>query len=149
MRFLRTLLMHCFYVALWLKQRATLGAQIAVIRDGEVLLVRHSYKPGWHLPGGGVDPPERPEETAVRELREETGFRLTDRPLLIDVFPNPSAAAERDYITAFRATAFEEIAGAQKSWEIAELRWFPLTAPPPDCTPICLEILTRLRQEQV
>lgn len=41
----------------------------------EVLLVKRRDIPVWVLPGGGLDPGESPEEGAVRELWEETGFK--------------------------------------------------------------------------
>jgi ADP-ribose pyrophosphatase YjhB (NUDIX family) len=47
-----------------------------ILRDGKVLLVRSNKKPHpWFFPKGHVEvaPPELPEETAVRELEEETG----------------------------------------------------------------------------
>ncbi len=50
---------------------------VAVIQDGEgrVLLVRQAYaRSKWALPGGGSDPGESVVETAVREVREETGL---------------------------------------------------------------------------
>jgi 8-oxo-dGTP diphosphatase len=49
----------------------------AFVRDGDgrVLLVRHTYgRLNWELPGGASEPGETLEETALRELREETGL---------------------------------------------------------------------------
>jgi len=36
----------------------------------------------WTMPGGGMDVGETPEETAVRELHEETGLSATMGPIL-------------------------------------------------------------------
>ncbi len=42
-------------------------------------------EPCWTLPGGGVDLPETPEQGALREVREETGFEVDlERLLTID-----------------------------------------------------------------
>ena len=44
-------------------------------RRGHVLLVRHTYgRLNWELPGGASEPGETFAETALRELREETGL---------------------------------------------------------------------------
>ncbi|RSM71701.1 7,8-dihydro-8-oxoguanine-triphosphatase [Amycolatopsis sp. WAC 01375] len=51
-----------------------------LIRDGKILFIRR--RPGsflgghWELPGGTVEPGERPAETVVREFAEETGLTV-------------------------------------------------------------------------
>jgi 8-oxo-dGTP diphosphatase len=53
-----------------------LGAQVAIIRDGRVLLQFRPWPPGWELPGGHCEDTENPETTATREVEEETGYRI-------------------------------------------------------------------------
>jgi ADP-ribose pyrophosphatase YjhB (NUDIX family) len=116
-------------VARWgrVARSMTLGVRVAV-RDGggRLLLVRHGYAPGWHLPGGGVDPGETAAEAAVRELREETGVEAPlDAFALHGLFFNP-AFGGRDHVAVFRVERFEigPIPGANR--EIAEQGWFAL-----------------------
>jgi 8-oxo-dGTP diphosphatase len=56
----------------------------ALITDtaGRVLIVNPTYKPGWEVPGGAMDPDEYPRETLRRELEEEIGCRLEPGRLL-------------------------------------------------------------------
>ena len=60
------------------------GAYAVVERDGDVLLARWigSDPPRWTLPGGGLDHGEDPRDAAVREVEEETGYRVELRQLL-------------------------------------------------------------------
>lgn len=56
--------------------RPFVGASIAVIRAGRVLLAARANEPlrgVWTLPGGLVEPGETLAAAAVRELREEVG----------------------------------------------------------------------------
>lgn len=56
--------------------RPFLGASIAVIRDGRVLLAARANEPlrgVWTLPGGLVEPGETLAQAALRELGEEVG----------------------------------------------------------------------------
>ena len=45
-------------------------------RDGEILLVQRPRYGDWSLPKGKLDRGESPLQAAVREVREETGFRV-------------------------------------------------------------------------
>jgi ADP-ribose pyrophosphatase YjhB (NUDIX family) len=60
----------------------------AVVEDenGHVLVVRHTYLPGWHLPGGGVNTGEPPADAIIRELREEIGLLEFSPPELMGLF---------------------------------------------------------------
>ena len=56
--------------------RRVAGAAVAAWRDGRLLCVRHSYRPGWALPGGEVGRTEAPVDAAAREFSEEVGIRV-------------------------------------------------------------------------
>ena len=58
-----------------------IGAAAFIVNDkGEVLLVKHTYgRLNWELPGGGAETNESPVETALREVREETGLVVVAR----------------------------------------------------------------------
>lgn len=67
----------------------TLGVKGIVVNDAsEVLLIRHSYYPGWHLPGGGVERNERIDQTLCRELKEEAGVIVEKPAKLFGIYTN-------------------------------------------------------------
>ena len=84
-----------------LTRSQTLGVRGIVI-DGsnEVLLVRHSYVRGSHLPGGGVERDENLEQALRRELLEESGIELTRKPCLHGIFSNFERSAG-DHIAVY------------------------------------------------
>lgn len=51
-------------------------------KQGEILLVKPSYKDHWSLPGGTVDANESPVTTCVRETKEELGIDILPKSLL-------------------------------------------------------------------
>ncbi len=60
----------------------------ALVDDGEgrIILVRHTYMQGLHLPGGGVSAGEPPAEAVLRELREEIGLTSSAPPEFMGLY---------------------------------------------------------------
>ena len=102
----------------------------ALVRDenGQILLVRHSYVPGWLLPGGGVERGETAEDAAVRELREESGVISTERPSLFGLYCN-EAQFSGDHVALYLFHRFRTEPFVATS-EILEAEFFPLAALP-------------------
>ena len=126
---------RAYLFAVGVKRHMTLGTRVALIRDGEVYLVRQTYLPGWHFPGGGVEPGETAEFSAGRELEEETGYRASGPMELRGLYLNINEATNRDHIAYFICRDFEKSADVPPNHEIAEAAWFPLDALPAEATP--------------
>jgi 8-oxo-dGTP pyrophosphatase MutT (NUDIX family) len=52
-------------------------------QQGELLLVKPTYKDGWEIPGGLVEDDESPKQACLREIAEELGLEVTLGPLLV------------------------------------------------------------------
>ena len=68
------------------------------VNDGKVLIVkqfRYPYKKVvWEIPAGKVNAGETPEQTALRELKEEGGVVAESVELLFEVYPSPGYTEE-------------------------------------------------------
>src|SRR5437879_6339782 len=67
-----------------------------VIAQGCVLLVNHQRIGAWVPPGGHIEPLEMPDETAVREILEETGVLVE----ILGTAQPPSQDAEAFFLPA-------------------------------------------------
>jgi ADP-ribose pyrophosphatase YjhB (NUDIX family) len=110
----------------------TVGVRCVILNDHrEVLLVKHTYITGWHLPGGGLDPGESAEDGVLREVQEETGLVLEDKPMLLAVFHNKETT-NRDHVVLFSSKTSETVDLGLKTFEIKSVGFFPLEDLPID-----------------
>jgi ADP-ribose pyrophosphatase YjhB (NUDIX family) len=107
-----------------------LGVRLLALDDRDrVFLVRHSYTPDLHLPGGAVDFGETCREAAEREAREEGNLVLAGPPELFHVYWNP-IGNRRDHIVLFVARGARQSAPRAASLEIVAAGFHALDALP-------------------
>ncbi len=119
-----------------LRKNIVLAVDIVVGRrkseKHEVLLVRRKSQPFknmWALPGGFLEPYERVEEAARRELYEETGLNVA-RLELIGIFDEPARDPRGHVISvAFLARAGSKAEPRARS-DATEAKWFSLASLP-------------------
>lgn len=76
------------------------------------------------LPAGSLEPGERPEETAVRELQEEVGLRAQNLEKLCEFFVSPGFLQEKMWL--FLATDLTDVQQQLEDDEILEIVRLPL-----------------------
>ena len=112
----------------------TMGVRALILdAGGRVCLVRHSYVPGWHMPGGAVEPGETLHQALLREVHEETGLAVNGQPQLFAVYLN-EVMARRDHVVVYVVRQFETTARKPSPLEIVEYGFHPLDALPPETT---------------
>jgi 8-oxo-dGTP pyrophosphatase MutT (NUDIX family) len=95
------------------------GVVFRPVGDGHhVLLVRSSRSPRWVLPKGHIDAGETPEETAVREVREEAGV---DASIHGEVGESAFVTPRGEAVRVRWFLMLEQ--GAWPEWEHRELLW--------------------------
>lgn len=122
----------------------TMGVRAAVLDgQGRVFLVRHTYMPGWHLPGGGIEAGQSAREALEMELDEEGHIRLAGEPVLFGVYQNRHAAP-RDHVLLYVVRHFVQERERLPDRELAQTGFFPLDALPAETT-----AATRRRLEEI
>lgn len=123
-----------YMIAFRMSRGMTLGVRGAVLDErGRVFLVKHTYVPGWYLPGGGVDPGETIGQAMARELVEEANIVITAPPELRGLYQNREIS-RRDHVAFFVIRTFSQSGPRLADAEIADTGFFPLEALPPDTT---------------
>ena len=116
------------------KQHTSVRAYGILIDNDRVALVRSSnprHVPAlWWLPGGGIDFGEAPEDTLVREFREETGLDVAN-PQLMGVTSDVRRRDNGDKIHTVRIIFSVDLAGGELHHEVHgttdHAAWFDLS----------------------
>ncbi len=134
----------------WLLSRGmTLGVRCAAFDvDGRICLVKHTYTPGWHLPGGGVEPGETALQAVAKELVEEAGITLREAPELFGVYAN-QAASRRDHVLVYTARNWHQTLPLLPTREIAEIGMYDPAGLPPGTSRGTVRRIEEIMEEQV
>lgn len=113
----------------------TLGVRAVVIgADGSILLIKHGYTPGWHFPGGGVEPGETTAEALARELEEEAGIALAGPTELFGLYFSRHIS-RRDHVAVYVCRQWRQARQPKlPNLEVLDARFFPPDALPDDVT---------------
>ena len=115
------------------QQRPLVGVSVLIRKGDRILLEKRDKDPGlgaWKAPGGHLEFGESLEETAMREVEEEVGIKISDlkfRTMTNDVFEDGS----KHYITIWMEAKYESGEPKVKApYEESEVRWFTWDALP-------------------
>jgi len=130
---LRGRLFHLYFL---LRRPMTFGVRGLVYnrQDDTIFLIRHTYVPGWQLPGGGVERGETALEALERELQEEGNIELGSQPELRSIHFN-RIASRRDHVAFYVVRDYLQPAPKKPDHEIAESGFFPRGRLPELTTP--------------
>jgi len=99
-----------------------LGVKMLLVREGEVMLVRQTYRPGWFLPGGGMKRGETILQAGSREAFEEVGAQVQEAEFVGLYTKRQGRATNHLAVLASRSFVLEP----RDDWEVAEACFFPL-----------------------
>lgn len=117
------------------------AAAVIFDQDGRILLVKLTYQRfhPWGLPGGSLEYGETPEEGVLREVREETGWKVEIERLLFVKTWTPDRVGLY-YICRIDDGEFHP------SDEVSEFGYFPLDDLP-DVRPFDVELIKQIYEK--
>jgi len=134
------------------------GVGIMILKDNKVLLGRRNSDPikasselggssCWTFPGGKIHFGERIQESAKRELKEETGIKA--KKLKVVSIGNEVVKDAHFVTIGFLCEDFEGEPEVMEPDEIVEWKWFPLDKIPNPIFPPSLKLLKNYVDKEV
>lgn len=108
-----------------MKREKSCGALVYRYNNGQLLLLllRHRHGGHWSFPKGHIEGCETEVETALREVREETGLNVSlERGFrhAVEYYPKPNVKKQVVY---FLGKALPNEPVVRQEIEISELKW--------------------------
>lgn len=101
----------------------TMKAGSVVVNDGKILLVSVPDKNNWSFPKGHMEEGETKEETAKREVLEETGYEIELIRELSNITYNHKESGEAIRIFMFLSKVIRKVDDGEDD---VEKRWFSI-----------------------
>lgn len=106
-----------------------------ILHDGQNILLLKQARPPikhniWGLAGGGIDKNETPQQAAVRETLEETGYHITQQNLthIGTIHSNVSLTESTGHIYYVKITPTHKQTPHTDVKEIIEHKWVPTSS---------------------
>lgn len=105
------------------------GVGIITITDDNSLVLVKQYRKAveeflWEIPAGKLEVNEEPRETAIRELREETGYEAKKLTYITEFYTSPGYCNEKIHL--FLAEDLIEVESSPDPGEFLERKIIPL-----------------------
>lgn len=108
-------------------------ADLIVYTDTKVLLIQRGNGPkepfpnSWAIPGGFVDPGEKPIDAARRELKEETKITMNKPLRFVGLFNKPGRDPRRKFVWSYvYAVKVDEELAAKGSDDAQQAKWIDI-----------------------
>jgi ADP-ribose pyrophosphatase YjhB (NUDIX family) len=128
---LKQLLYKIYRLSWKITQPQTIGVRVFLVKNQQILLVKHTYSNQWFLPGGGLKKGETLEQAIRRELTEELGVRI-EKLELFGAYNN-FFEGKKDYIILFKSDDFS--LPNKKDSEIEQFSFFSYENIPKSTSP--------------
>lgn len=142
-----TTILHFYFR---LSRGLTVGARCLIINNKEeIMLVRHSYNDGWHLPGGGVESNESIIDALSREVHEECNIVFDKEPYFLETKFNHKVSS-RDHVFIYLSKYWHFSNKSRHIQnEVMESKFFNIKNLPNDIEYVSKESLEKITKKEL